>query len=76
MKNRNLIGSKLKEYRKQKKISQRNFVAKLHLLGLDLDHTSLCRIESHSREVYDYELAYFSIALDVDIISFYKDINI
>lgn len=73
---RNLIGLNLKKYRTLNKISQRNFVAKLHLLGLDLDQTSLSRIETLNREVYDYELLYFIKILNIDLKDLYEDIDI
>ena len=52
---RNLIGSNLKKLRKLSNISQEEFVAKLSLIGFELDRTSLSRIENQNREVYDYE---------------------
>ena len=76
MKKRNIVGENLKLLRLKMGLSQEQLASKLHLLGLNMDRSAISRIESFSREVYDYELAYFSIALDVDIISFYKDINI
>ncbi|WP_338558434.1 helix-turn-helix transcriptional regulator [Paraclostridium sordellii] len=65
MKKRNLIGTNLKNIRKHNNLSQEQLIAQLNLLGLDLDRTSLSRIENHNREVYDYELVYFSKALKV-----------
>lgn len=75
MKKRNLIGSNLKRIRKLQGLSQEQCVAKLHLLGLDLDRTSFSRIETHIREVYDYELLYLSKILNVSILEFYKDVK-
>lgn len=68
MKKRNLIGTNLKNIRKHNNLSQEQLIAQLNLLGLDLDRTSLLRIENHNREVYDYELVYFSKALKVSIL--------
>lgn len=76
MKKRNIIGENLKLLRLQKGLSQEQLASKLHLLGLNLDRSAISRIESYSREVYDYEVSYFAAALNVDIINFYKDINI
>lgn len=76
MKNRNIIGENLKLLRLEKGLSQEQLANKLHLLGLNLDRSAISRIENYSREVYDYEISYFAAALDVDIINFYKDINI
>lgn len=76
MKKRNIIGENIKFYRKFNGWSQEQFIAKLHLAGLDLDRTSLSRIENHSREVYDYELLYFSKILDVNIYKLFESIDI
>lgn len=76
MEKRNLIGENLKILRKLNGLSQEKFIAKLNLLGLDLDRTSLSRIETFNREVYDYELLYFSKVLNVKIADLYKNISI
>lgn len=76
MKKRNIIGENLKSLRLENKLSQEQLASKLHLLGLNLDRSAISRIESYSREVYDYEILYFAIALNVDIINFYKDISV
>ena len=52
MKKRNLIGTNLKNIRRHNNLSQEQLIAQLNLLGLDLDRTSLSRIENHNREVY------------------------
>lgn len=74
MKNRNIIGINLKFWRKKMGFSQESFAAKLHLMGLDLDRSAISRIENLSREVYDYELIYFSKALNISILELYKDV--
>ncbi len=76
MKKRNWIGSNLKKIRLLNGLSQEQLVAQLNLLGLDLDRTSLSRIENQNREVYDYELVYFSKALKVNIVDLYDDIDL
>lgn len=76
MKKRNLIGTNLKKIRVLNKLSQDQLIAQLNLLGLDLDRTSLSRIENHNREVYDYELIYFSKALKVSILDLYAGIDL
>lgn len=72
MKKRNIIGGNIKYLRKKYGLSQEQFVAKLHLAGLDLDRTSLSRIENYTRVVYDYEVVYFSQALNISILELYN----
>ena len=76
MKKRNLVGANLKKIRLLNGLSQEQLIAQLNLLGLDLDRTSLSRIENQNREVYDYELVYFSKALKVNIIDLYEGIDL
>ena len=76
MKKRNWIGSNLKKIRLLNGLSQEQLIAQLNLLGLDLDRTSLSRIENQNREVYYYELVYFSKALKVNIVDLYDDIDL
>lgn len=76
MKKRNWIGSNLKKIRLLNGLSQEQLIAQLNLLGLDLDRTSLSRIENQNREVYDYELVYFSKALKINIVDLYDGIDL
>ncbi|MGL4914329.1 MAG: helix-turn-helix domain-containing protein [Romboutsia sp.] len=76
MKKRNIIGNNLKFWRKKMGFSQESLTAKLNLLGLDIDRSALSRIESHNREVYDYELVYFSKALNLSILDFFTSMNL
>ncbi|MEG2867897.1 MAG: helix-turn-helix transcriptional regulator [Terrisporobacter sp.] len=76
MKKRNIIGDKLKKYRTLNNLSQRAFITKLSLCGLNLDQATLARIETHNREVYDYELLYFSKVLHIDINDLYEDVDL
>ena len=77
MKKRNIIGGNLKLLRLQKGLSQEQLASKLHLLGLNLDRSAISRIESYSREVYDYELICFCIVLDISIIDLlYQDTHL
>ena len=73
MKKRNWIGSNLKQIPLLNGLSQEQLIAQLNLLGLDLDRTSLSRIENQNR---DYELVYFSKALKVNIVDLYDDIDL
>lgn len=63
----NLCGKKIAEIRKQKKLSQRKLAAKMQLLGFDVDHYFIRRVENGERFVTDIDLVIFSRALDVPI---------
>lgn len=76
MSKRNLVGANLRKARLSNGLSQEQLIAQLNLQGLDLDRTSLSRIENQNREVYDYELVYFSKVLNISILDLFENIDI
>lgn len=63
----NLCGSKIAQIRKAKKLSQRKLAEKMQLLGFDVDHYFIRRVENGERFVTDIDLVIFSKALEVPI---------
>ena len=63
----NLSGNKIALIRKSKKLSQRKLAAKMQLLGFDVDHYFIRRVENGERFVTDIDLVIFSKALEVPI---------
>ena len=63
----NLTGNKIAQIRKAKKLSQRKLAAKMQLLGFDVDHYFIRRVENGERFVTDIDLVIFSKALEVSI---------
>lgn len=51
----NIVGSNIRKYRELRGLSQRQLSDKLLLLGVNLYHSDLSRIESHSLFIRDYE---------------------
>lgn len=63
--NKNIISKKLKQVRKEKKISQTELAAKLQTYNLNIDQQMISKIEKNSRQVTDYELACICKCLNV-----------
>ena len=63
----NLCGKRIAEIRKMKKISQRRLAIKMQLLGFDVDHYFIRRVENGERFITDIDLVIFSRALDIPI---------
>ena len=63
----NLCGRRIAEIRKEKKLSQRKLAIKMQLLGFDVDHYFIRRVENGERFVTDIDLVIFSRALEVSI---------
>ena len=65
--NMNIIGVKVKEFRKQKKMSQKALSDKLELMGVYVCRGSISRIEDMSRTVTDIELYAIAYILGVTV---------
>lgn len=63
----NLCGRRIAEIRTRKKLSQRKLATKMQLLGFDVDHYFIRRVENGERFVTDIDLVIFSRALEVPI---------
>lgn len=70
---KNLIGDKVKELRKKKKMSQQTLSDRLETLAIYVCRGSISRIEDKSRTVTDIELYGLSQVLDVPIQTFFEE---
>lgn len=72
----NLCGRRIAAIRKEKKISQRKLAIKMQLLGFDVDHYFIRRVENGERFVTDIDLVIFSRALNVPITDLLREEDI
>ena len=71
----NIIGEKVRFYRKNKKMSQRELSIKLELMGVYVCRGSISRIEDGSRTVTDIEIYALSKSLGVSINDLFSNIG-
>lgn len=71
--NKNLVGKKVRELRKARKMSQQELSDKLESLAIYICRGSVSRIEDMTRTVTDIELYGLSQILKVPIEDFFKD---
>ena len=69
---KNLVGKKIRELRKEKNMSQQELSDKLETLAIYVCRGSISRIEDMSRTVTDIELYGLSQILDVSIEELFK----
>lgn len=69
----NIVGEKVKQFRKNQEMSQQQLSDKLETLAIYICRGSISRIEDGSRTVTDIELLGLSKILDVPIQSFFVD---
>ena len=64
---RNVVGKRVREARKQAKppITQKDLVARLQVLGLKVDQSTISKIEQGIRPVFDFEVVALAKALKV-----------
>ena len=63
--NSNIVWKKLREFRRQRGLSQEEVAARMQLLGVDISQPLISKIEQNKRFVKDYELACFCRVLNV-----------
>ena len=64
---KNIVGCKVVSIRKERGIKQKDFLAQLQVLGMDISATSLSRLEGQYRLVQDFEVVILAKALNIDV---------
>ncbi len=70
---KNLVGKRVREFRIERKLSQRELSVKLETLAVYICRGSISRIEDQTRTVSDIELYGLSQVLNKPIESFFED---
>ena len=63
--NRNIVGAKVEQIRKEKHLKQCELAARLQSLGMDISESSLSRLEGQLRLVQDFEIPILAQVLGV-----------
>ena len=63
--NANMVGRNIERLRKLKGIKQKDFVAKMQVMGCDINPTSYSKLEGQVRSATDVEIFVISKILDV-----------
>jgi HTH-type transcriptional regulator, cell division transcriptional repressor len=74
MKERNIIGKKIKFIRISKGITQDQLAARLNVQGIEIDRPMISRIECQTRNTLDYEIKALAEALGISIEDLFKDL--
>lgn len=64
---KNLCGSKIREARLKRRLSQSDLAARVQIEGVMVERDSISRIEIGTRFVADYELKIFAKVLNVNV---------
>lgn len=71
--NSNLIGRRVEKLRKEQKIKQKDFIARLQVAGLDINPTSYSKLEGQVRSASDKEVYAIARVLGVPIEALFED---
>lgn len=69
----NIIGDKLRKYRVEKHMSQRELAERLETYAIYICRGSISRIENHERTVTDFELRAMAEILDVSVVDLFEE---
>ena len=64
---RNIIGAKIEQRRKELRLKQRDLLEQLHNGGVEMTASGLSKLEGQTRAVTDMELKSLSVALGVGV---------
>lgn len=70
---KNICGSKIEQLRKERRMKQRTLVEMLQLRGVDMNPSSLSKLEGQQRVATDIELKAIADALGVTVDSLLSD---
>ena len=73
--NANMIGKKIEQLRKSKGIKQKDFIAKMQIMGCDINPTSYSKLEGQVRIATDKEIFAISKILCVPMEALFDDFN-
>lgn len=69
----NIVGEKVKKFREERKLSQKDLSEKLETQAIYICRGSISRIETHERTVTDFELRAMARILSVSIEELFEE---
>lgn len=69
----NIVGKNIERLRKERAIKQKELVAKMQTMGLDINPTSYSKLEGQVRHANDKEIYIIAKILNVSIDDLFKD---
>jgi transcriptional regulator with XRE-family HTH domain len=73
--NSNIVGANICRLRKERGIKQKDFIAKIQTMGVDMNPTSYSKLEGQMRIATDKEIYVIARILETDINELFKNSN-
>ena len=71
--NANMVGRNIERLRKEKGIKQKDFIAKMQVMGCDINPTSYSKLEGQVRSTTDREVYVIAKLLGVDMENLFRE---
>lgn len=71
--NRNMVGRNIELLRKRKNISQKDFISKIQVMGIDINPTSYSKLEGQLRLATDKEIYVIAKILEVPVDELFEE---
>ena len=72
----NILGAKIESLRNDRKIKQKDFIAKMQSIGVDINPTSYSKLEGQQRIITDKEIYAITKILNIDFNELFKDASL
>ena len=71
----NMVGKNIERLRKEKGFKQKDFIAKMQVLGCDINPTSYSKLEGQVRSATDKEIYVIAKILNVTMEELFQELN-
>ena len=71
----NIVGKNIECLRKDRGIKQKDFIAKMQVMGCDINPTSYSKLEGQLRSATDYEIFVIAKILGVQLEELFEELN-
>ena len=72
----NIVGEKVRQFREERKLSQKELSEKLETQAIYICRGSISRIETHERTVTDFELRAMAQILRVSVEELFEEVSV
>lgn len=69
----NMVGKNIERLRKERGIKQKDFIAKIQIMGCDMNPTSYSKLEGQLRSATDFEIYVIAKILNVNMEELFED---
>ena len=73
--NANMVGKNIERMRKERKIKQKDFIAKMQVMGCDINPTSYSKLEGQIRSATDREIYVISKIMEIRMEELFREVS-